>query len=121
MPERGSSREVFGRGATERRASATERRTSVASEEGGAASDEAFGRGLAASLLQATHLPAMSARTGARSANCIPLRSEQRAGAAPPSPPQVGAALLRGAHSVEAVPQVYAPLLRLLGNNGGPV
>ena len=108
MPERDLSLEALGQGATERRDS----------EEGGAASDEAFGRGLAASLFQTTHLPAMSARTGARSANCIPLRSEQRAGAAPLSPSR-GGAELRGARAVEAVPQVYVPLLRLLGNNGG--
>jgi len=109
MPERDLSLEAFGRGATERRAS-------VESHEVGAASDKAFGRGLAASLLQTTHLPAMRART----ANCSPPRSELRAGAAPP--PLSGEhprALLRGARSVEAVPQVYVPLSRLLADYGG--
>ena len=120
MPERGSSREVLERGPTERCASAIGQR---ASEVGGAASNEAFGRGLAASLLQTTHLPAMRARTGARSANCSPLRSEQRAGAAPPPVSRGGAehprGLLRGVRSVEAVPQVYVPLSRLLADYGG--
>ena len=106
MPERAVSLEALGRGVPER-----------ASEEGGAASAEAFGRGLAASLLEITHLPAMRARTGARSANCSPLRSEQRAGA--PSSrggAEYPRALLHGARSFEAVPQVYVPLSRLLGD-----